>query len=92
MSILGQTRPPVFCHAEVSRDPKCVYFEGNCIGPRSEIPPLLSLPWKISARAIRGIDRRAGLCLRERWEGQWLQYYSCSRRSDVRGFNFEEAK
>lgn len=53
---------------------------------------LLPVPWKISGGAIRGIDQRAGLCLRERWEGQWLQYYSCWRRSDVGGFNLEEAK
>lgn len=54
-----QTCPSVFCPAEVSRHPKCVYFEGNCIGLRGEIPPLLLVPWKISGRAIRGIDLRA---------------------------------
>lgn len=44
----GRGRPP----------PQRVYFEGNCIGPRSEIAALLRLPWKISGGAIRGIDRR----------------------------------
>lgn len=93
MKNLGnKAHPPVFCHAEVIHRPKCVYFEGNCIGLRSETPPLLPLLWKISGRAIRGIDRCAGPCLREGWDGQRLQYYSCSRRSDVRGFNFEETK
>lgn len=53
---------------------------------------LLSVPWKISTKAIGRIDRCASRCLLEGWEGQWLWYYSRWGRSGVRGFNFEEAK